>query len=99
MSRDQFSEPETLADGSTVIYVSRPTRQGESRPIGMYTVANGATTWTPAVDAGRAALIGASTGFVAALLGTIAVVRRPPWPDLTERAMTAIQAAKGRATD
>lgn len=39
-------------------------------------------TWHAAVDHERIALIGVATGFFAAVLGTIAVIRRPPWPDL-----------------
>ena len=45
-------------------------------------VADGRATWVPAVDGHLMALIGTSTGFVAALLGTLAVLRRPPWPHL-----------------
>jgi hypothetical protein len=38
--------------------------------------------WEPAIDATRIALVGAVTGLVAATLATLAMVRRPPWPDL-----------------
>lgn len=50
--------------------------------------------WTPAVDASRVAMIGACTGFMAALLATVAVLRRPPWPDMTERVMRALAEAR-----
>ncbi len=35
------------------------------------------------VDADRIALIGVITGLIAAVLASLAVLRRPPWPDLS----------------
>ncbi|WP_235916691.1 hypothetical protein [Antrihabitans cavernicola] len=64
------------------------------RPVGMYTIRDDSTTWTPAIDINRVALIGACTGFVAAALSTAAVLRRPPWPEMTERTMIAIAQAR-----
>ena len=52
------------------------------RPLGVYAVRDDQVTWHAAVDHERIALIGVATGFFAAVLGTIAVIRRPPWPDL-----------------
>ncbi|GAA4388739.1 hypothetical protein [Tsukamurella soli] len=83
-----FGEPHVTPDGTTVITVSRAradSGHGEdtTSALGLYTIHDGAVTWTPAMDVERIALIGAATGFVAALLGTLAVVRRPPWPALT----------------
>jgi hypothetical protein len=45
-------------------------------------IRDGEATWVPAVDTTRIALVGALTGLVSATLGTLAMVRRPPWPDL-----------------
>lgn len=82
-----FGEPHVTPDGTTVITVSRTRRRrsGEDRvsAIGVYAVRDGQAQWCPAVDADRIALIGVTTGFVAAVLGCIAVVRKPPWPALT----------------
>lgn len=82
-----FGDPHTTADGTTVIEVSR-VRRGRSgeelaTTIGIYTIHEGKATWCPAVDGDRIALIGVTTGFAAAVLGCIAVIRRPPWPALT----------------
>ena len=48
----------------------------------MFVIKDGEATWVPAVDSTRIALVGALTGLVAATLATLAMVRRPPWPDL-----------------
>ena len=68
-------------DGSTVIPVSR-VRPGDSSPVGIFVIRDGSATWVPAVDANRIAEIGVATAFVAATLACLAVLRRPPWPDL-----------------
>jgi hypothetical protein len=73
-----FSDPFEASNGTVIITVS----SSRGRAVGVYT------------DNSRVALIAACTGFVAAVLGTAAVLRRPPWPDLTERAMAAISEAK-----
>jgi hypothetical protein len=85
-----FSEPFEASNGTVIVTVSN----SGGRAVGIYTVTAQSVTWTPAVDGSRVALIAVCTGFVAALLGTAAVLRRPPWPDLTERAMAAISEAK-----
>jgi hypothetical protein len=72
----------TLPDGTALVTVTTTTWRGRRRVVGVYTVADGRATWVPAVDGHLMALIGTSTGFVAALLGTLAVLRRPPWPHL-----------------
>ncbi|MFW0788127.1 hypothetical protein [Gordonia sp. CPCC 205333] len=90
-----FSEPYEATNGTVVITVTRTGwRSGVEHPVGVYSVSSTGTQWLPAVDANRHALVGVCTGFVAALLGTIAVVRRPPWPNLTPEVMRAIAAAK-----
>ncbi len=89
-SKVTFGEPYVTADGSTVITVSRQRGRSDgdpdhdvTSPIGIYVIHDGVVTWSPAIDGDRIALIGVATGFVAALLGTLAVLRRPPWPALT----------------
>jgi hypothetical protein len=84
-----FGEPFEASNGAVIVTVS-----SGGRPIGIFTVTADQATWTPAIDSHRIALIGVCTGFVAAALGTAAILRRPPWPDLTERAMTALLEAK-----
>ncbi|MET9488262.1 hypothetical protein [Nocardia sp. NPDC006630] len=90
-----YGEPHETADGSTIITVLGTGgffRRGP-RPMGVFVVHGGEVKWEPAVDAGRvevlgaqagfvAAAIGVLTGFVAATLATMAVFKRPPWPDL-----------------
>lgn len=86
-----FSEPFESSDGTVVITVSRPGwRDRPPRPMGVYTVTAQQAMWTPAVDASRLAMIGVCTGFAAAVIATAAILRRPPWPELTERVMIAI---------
>lgn len=76
-----FGEPYDTG-GVTIIPVARVGRGRSMRPLGVYAVRGDRVTWHPAVDQNRVALIGVLTGFVAAALGTAAVLRRPPWPDL-----------------
>jgi len=67
----------------TIIPVARISRAGDGiQALGVYAVRGSEVAWHPAVNGNRIALIGVLTGFVAALLGTVAVIRRPPWPDL-----------------
>lgn len=72
-----FGEPYETQDGTTVIPVSRP--------VGVFAIREGEVKWEPAVDATRVALLAVTTGLVAATLGTLAVLRRPPWPDVSLR--------------
>lgn len=83
-----FGDPHVTPDGTTVIEVSRVRKRGDGGPdhvtaVGIYVIHEGNVTFSPAVDGDRIALIGVSTGFVAAFLATLAVLRRPPWPALT----------------
>jgi hypothetical protein len=77
-----YGEPYRTADGATVIPVSK-VRGGSSTPVGVFVIHGGATRWVAAVDNDRIALIGVITGLIAAVLGSAAVLRRPPWPDLS----------------
>jgi hypothetical protein len=53
-----------------------------ANPVGVFVVKNGEAAWVPAVDSTRIALMGELIGLIAATFATLAMVRRPPWPDL-----------------
>jgi hypothetical protein len=73
--RHVFGEPYVTPDGVTVIPVERP--------VGVFVVQGDDAYWVPAVDTNRVALIGVLTGLLAAVLGSLAVLRQPPWPRIT----------------
>ena len=79
-----YSEPYQTPDGTTIITVTRHGRWLRSgpRPLGVFVIRDGEVQWSPAIDASLIGLIGVSTGLIAATLATVAMVRRPPWPDL-----------------
>ena len=77
-----YGEPYQTADGGTVIPVAK-VRAGTSTPMGLFVIYGGTARWVPAVDNNRIALIGIITGLISATIGTLAVLRRPPWPDLS----------------
>lgn len=82
-----FAEPYHTPDGATVIPVAKIGRGGSAtaaKPLGVFVIRDGGTTWVPAVDADRIALIGVVTGLVTAVIGCLAILRRPPWPDLSD---------------
>jgi len=76
------------ADGTTVIPVTNVRGAADGRfalrakPAGVFVAKDGKAAWVPAVDAGRVAMMGILVGLVAATLAGVAMVRRPPWPDL-----------------
>ena len=78
-----YGEP-IVTDNATLIPVTRQ-RSTTSTAVGMYVVRANGTTWVPVVDADRIATIGVATGFVAATLGCLAVLRKPPWPEVRMR--------------
>jgi len=84
-----FGEPHQTSDGSTIITVSRLHRRWRRDPIpvpvGVFSIHEGEPSWSPAVDHTRAALMGEFIGLAAAVIATLAVLRRPPWPDVTIR--------------
>ena len=82
-----FGEPYETPDGITVIPVARVSDRFGSRaaPVGVFVIHDGKVTWQAAIDDTRIALLGELIGLAAAVLGTLAVVRRPPWPDLSRR--------------
>lgn len=69
-----YGQPYETPDGVTIVPVVRP--------VGVFVVKDGKATWQPAVDATRIAVVGILVGLVSAALAGIAMVRRPPWPDL-----------------
>ena len=69
-----FGQQYETSDGATVIAVSKP--------VGVFVVKDGKPTWAPATDDTRIALMGILVGLIATLLAGVAMVRRPPWPDL-----------------
>ncbi|MCV7409917.1 hypothetical protein AWC05_23360 [Mycobacterium florentinum] len=70
-----YGEPFETSDGTTVIRVEKP--------LGVFVIHAGKGTWVPAVDASRVALLGVLTGLLAAVIGSLAVLRQPPWPLMT----------------
>ena len=90
-----YSQPYQTADGATIIAVSKIRGKVRSagdgpgdeiavraKPVGVFVIRGDDVKWEPAVDATPIAVIGVLTGLVAATLGTAAMIRRPPWPDL-----------------
>ena len=77
-----YGEPYRTADGGTVITVAK-VRAGTATPVGVFVVHDGTARWVPAIDANRIALIGVITGLLSAVIASVAVLRRPPWPDLS----------------
>jgi hypothetical protein len=70
-----YGEPYQTPDGTTVIPVVNP--------VGVFVIRDGEASWQPAVDRNRIALIGVITGLLAAVIGSLAVLRQPPWPRIT----------------
>lgn len=87
-----YGQPYETADGTTVIPVAevrgRARRGGDpdvkvtTKPAGVFVIKNGDAVWRPAVDSTRITLAGILVGLVSSTLAGIAMVRRPPWPDL-----------------
>ena len=76
-----FGQPYETADGTTVIPCTK-VRSGRAKPAGVFVIKDGKVTFMPAVDGERIAMMGILVGLVAATLAGVAMVRRPPWPDL-----------------
>lgn len=75
-----FGEPIVTDSGSTIVPV---TRSSNGDALGIFVVDGASVHWSPVVDSDRIALIGVATGFVAASLACLAVLRQPPWPKVT----------------
>lgn len=88
-----YGEPYTTADGTLVITVAKVRNRGRgsegeplvtvAKPLGVFVIKDGDAQWRPAFNADRASTLGILTGMLAAALGLLAIIRRPPWPDLT----------------
>jgi hypothetical protein len=84
-----YGRPCETTDGTLVIPVAKVGRRVRStgrtvRPLGVFVVKDGRATWQPAIDAERVALMGILVGLVSATFAGVAMVRRPPWPDLRD---------------
>ncbi|WIM87096.1 hypothetical protein PT015_19845 [Candidatus Mycobacterium wuenschmannii] len=90
-----YGEPYRTSDGATVIPVSK-VRSGSATPVGVFVIQGGTTQWVAAVDSDRIALIGVITGLIAAVLGSLALLRRPPWPDLSATSGAWVRPTGGR---
>ena len=77
-----YGEPYRTADGGTVITVAK-VHAGTSTPVGVFVVHGGKARWVPAIDTNRIALIGVITGLISAVIASVALLHRPPWPDLS----------------
>lgn len=89
-----YGQPFEAADGSTIITVAKVRSRGRGgdvdtrvRPLGLFVIRGGEAKWVSALDGTRLSELGTLVGLVAATISTltagIALVRRPPWPDLT----------------
>lgn len=83
-----YGEPHQTADGATVITAARVSAAGPdgsavtATPLGVMVIRGDQARWVAAVDADRIALLGVLTGLLSAVIASLAVLRRPPWPDL-----------------
>ncbi len=88
-----FGQPYETADGTTVVPVAKlrsrsvpgvddPRHRLSAKPLGIFVVKDGKASFVPAADATKIALMGILVGLVSATLAGVAMVRRPPWPDL-----------------
>ncbi len=90
-ARQVYGEPVVTASGDTVIPVSRHNDLfGTAGPVGVFLIHDGTVSWTPATDTTRIMFFGELIGLIAATIATLAVLRRPPWPDLTPRGLEAL---------
>ncbi|MQY23390.1 hypothetical protein [Nocardia macrotermitis] len=88
-----FGTPHQTPDGATVITVAQPGgrfRRGP-RPLGAIVVQGGESKWIPATDDTRITLLALLIGLSAATLSCLAVVRRPPWPQLNVTVSKCLQ--------
>ncbi|WP_343710130.1 hypothetical protein, partial [Mycobacterium sp.] len=66
-----------------IITVTRGRGRGfAAAPVGVFVVDANRARWLPAFDPHPVALIGVLTGLLSAVIAALAVLRRPPWPDL-----------------
>ena len=88
-----FGQPYETPDGTTVVPVAKlrgrsrlgvddPQNRLTDKPLGIFVVKDGKASFVPAADATKIAMMGILVGLVSATLAGVAMVRRPPWPDL-----------------
>ena len=85
-----YGEPYETADGTTIVPVAKlrrrsgddPRNQLSAKPLGIFVIKDGKGSFVPAADATKIAMMGILVGLVSATLAGVAMVRRPPWPDL-----------------
>jgi hypothetical protein len=88
-----FGQPYETADGTTVVPVAKlrgrsgpgvddPRNRLGAKPLGIFVVKDGKASFVPAADVTKIAMMGILVGLVSATLTGVAMVRRPPWPDL-----------------
>lgn len=83
-----YGEPHQTPDGATIITAARVNASGPAgsdvtaTPLGVMVIRGDQAKWVAAVDANRIALVGVLTGLFSAVIASLAVLRRPPWPDL-----------------
>lgn len=83
-----YGEPHQTPDGATIITAARVSASGRdgssttATPLGVMVIRGDQAKWVAAVDANRIALVGVLTGLLSAVIASLAVLRRPPWPDL-----------------
>ncbi|WP_239476421.1 hypothetical protein [Nocardia arizonensis] len=88
-----FGEPYEAADGSTIVTASAVFAEEDgytATPLGVFVVRDGEATWRSVDTTSRAALFGEFIGLVTGVIMTLVLLRRPPWPDLSARVMTAL---------
>ncbi|MCW2686339.1 MAG: hypothetical protein JWR37_1229 [Mycobacterium sp.] len=94
-----YSEPYQTPDGSMVIAATRirgrsfgnkhgaddvgSSVEFRATPVGVFVIRDGNAKWRPATDGTWTALMGEFIGLASAVLALLAVVRRPPWPDVS----------------
>jgi hypothetical protein len=77
-----YGDAYRTADGGMVIPVAK-VRAGTATPLGVFVMHDGEARWVPVMDSNRIALIGVITGLISAVIASVALLRRPPWPDLS----------------
>jgi hypothetical protein len=88
-----YGQPFDTADGTTVISAAKLRGRSapgtddsrirlSAKPIGIFVIKDGKAAFVPSADATRIATMGILVGLVTAALAGVAMVRRPPWPDL-----------------